>query len=468
VTTVSLAGTAAGAQAWDWDGIVGGVPVADGQYVLALRGTIGGATYSAPSASPVTPAQLAAFGVTVDTVAPALTASSISGSAFSPNADGALDTTRVSLAAAGLVGWGFDAAPLGGGTPGAPIATAAGSGPTAAYTWNGRAADGTVAPDGAYRVTLWAADAAGNRVAKAWDVALDTRRPVLTSSVTPASFSPNGDRAADTTTLQWSADESAAGVVRIFRGTTTYRRWSAGTSGSITWNGRTAAGVAVPDGRYTVRVELLDRAGNRSIRDVALVIDRTAGALAWSAGLFFPQDGDGYAATSRVSFKLTRTATTTLRIYNSAGAPVRTAWSGRSFAAGTWSWTWNGRAANGAWVPRGQYRAVLTTTTWLGTTTLTRYVVVDAFSVAISPTSPAAGQTMTVTLRSAEPLARAPSVTFRQNGLTAVTRTATLVSGRTYRVTFAVVAGSGPATLTISARDAAGRATSQVVSLTVS
>jgi PKD repeat protein len=159
---------------------------------------------------------------------------------------------------------------------------------------------------------------------------------------------------------------------------------------------------------------------------------------------------------------------TTLRIYNSAGVSIRSAWSGRSLRAGTWSWTWNGRMAGGAYAPRGVYRAVLTARSYLGTTTLTRYITVDAFGVGVSPASPTAGQTLTLTMRSAEPLRRAPSVTFRQNGLTAATRTATFVSGTTYRVSFPVAGGSaGPATVTISGRDAAGRAVSQVVTLTV-
>jgi spore germination protein YaaH len=68
---VPLSGNiAAGAQVISWDGTVGGVRVSDGQYMLALRGTTGGVAYSAPSATPVTAPQLAAFGVAVDTVAP--------------------------------------------------------------------------------------------------------------------------------------------------------------------------------------------------------------------------------------------------------------------------------------------------------------------------------------------------------------------------------------------------------------
>ncbi len=65
VDSRSLPGSA-GPQAYDWDARVGGVPVADGTYVLQLVGVAGGVTYSAPSAVPVTPAQIAAFGVVVD------------------------------------------------------------------------------------------------------------------------------------------------------------------------------------------------------------------------------------------------------------------------------------------------------------------------------------------------------------------------------------------------------------------
>src|SRR2546423_846888 len=83
--------------------------------------------------------------------------------------------------------------------------------------------------------------------------------------------------------------------------------------------GRGAPGPA-PAGRHPSRAGRADPAGNRTIRDASLVVDRTAGNLAWSPSLFYPQDGDAYAATARLSFKLTRTATTTLRIYNSAGA----------------------------------------------------------------------------------------------------------------------------------------------------
>jgi hypothetical protein len=147
---------------------------------------------------------------------------------------------------------------------------------------------------------------------------------------------------------------------------------------------------------------------------------------------------------------------------------VKTAWSGRTLAAGTWGWTWTGLDGRGVRVPRGWYRAVLTATSWVGTTTLTKVVLVDAFSVSASPASPAGGQTLTLTLRSAEPLRAAPRVTFRQAGKAAVTRTATSLGGGRYVVRFAVVTGAtGPATIGITARDAAGRTNSQSLTITV-
>ncbi len=66
--SVSVPAVAAGtARTWEWNGRIGGTRVADGRYVLQLVGSSGAKTYSAPSARPVTTAQVAAYAVTVDT-----------------------------------------------------------------------------------------------------------------------------------------------------------------------------------------------------------------------------------------------------------------------------------------------------------------------------------------------------------------------------------------------------------------
>ncbi len=66
VGTRSLGTVAAGVHHTAWDGTAGGTRLADGTYLLQLSGVVGSTTYSAPSVAPVTPAQVAAFGITVD------------------------------------------------------------------------------------------------------------------------------------------------------------------------------------------------------------------------------------------------------------------------------------------------------------------------------------------------------------------------------------------------------------------
>lgn len=65
-----LGGTGAGAHGYDWDGRLGGTLVPAGAYVVQLQGLRGSTAYSAPSASPATPDQVARFGVAVGPHAP--------------------------------------------------------------------------------------------------------------------------------------------------------------------------------------------------------------------------------------------------------------------------------------------------------------------------------------------------------------------------------------------------------------
>jgi spore germination protein YaaH len=296
----------------------------------------------------------------------------------------------------------------------------------------------------------------------------DLIAPVVTATTTPGSFSPNGDGIAERITLGWSVDEAVRGYARIRKGGTVYKTWAIGANGSISWDGIDRAGRLVADGLYYLSIDVSDPSYNRTVQEFPIIVDRTAGNLAWSPAIFFPHDADAYAKSAKVSYRLVRTAATTLRIYNQAGGYVKSAWVNRTLGAGIFSWSWNGLDGRGVRVPRGWYRAVLTATSWVGTTTLTKLILVDAFSVIASPVSPAGGQTLTLTLRSAEPLRAAPRVTFRQAGAVAVTRTATSQGGGRYVVRFPVVAGApGSATIGITARDAAGRTNAQSLTITV-
>ena len=469
VGSVSVPVLTTGAHAFAWDGKVGGTRVADGMYLLQLVGTAGTTTYRAPSAMPVTSGQIAAFAVTVDTVAPVVSAASASSGLISPNGDRILDTIAYALRASGATSWVLRIAPV---TPAGaqPVRTVTGSGGTLSFTWNGRNDAGTVVPDGTYTTTLAACDVAGNCAARTYSARVDTTRASVTATAAPAIFSPNGDGAADTASLRWASSETTSGTASVWRGTTLVRRWTVGASagGRVTWNGRSSSGSSVTDGRYTFKLDVRDTAGNRTVASTYVTVDRTSGFLRWSRS-FYPQDGDWLAPTSIISWKLTRTATTTLALFDTSGNLVRTVWTAKSQAAGTRSWAWNGRLASGTFVPQGAYVARLTVVSPYGTQVLGRTVCASAFPGSLSSSSVRPGQILTVSFATAEPLRNTPRVTFRQPGLSAVTISATKLANGRYVARFTVRAGSaGVASVRIAATDTGGHLNATVYALAIS
>ncbi len=461
----TLAGTVAGsdlgtgARTWDWNGRVGTSRVADGRYVLQLVGVAGTRTYSAPSARPVTTAQVAAYGVVVDTVAPAVSAATATSRLISPNGDGTLESTKLTLAATGATRWTARVT----NAAGTAVRTASGTGGTATLTWAGTDNAGARVPDGRYAVTLAALDEASNAATRTWSIVVDTTGPAFVPTASLPVFSPNGDGEADTTVLRFTANEKATGTARIWKGTTLIRSWTVTSlsTWSTTWNGRTAGGTPVKDGVYTFKVTGKDSAGNARSASVPVVVDRTASLLRWSGSLF-PQDGDALKASATLSWRLTRSATTILRLFDTEGALVRTVWTGRAQAAGRRTWTWNGRLADGSFVPQGRYVARLTVTSPYGKQEITRSVWAAGFAITPSASTVKAGQTLTVRISTIEPLSTRPVVTLTQPGRAGVKVIATRLADGTYRASFAVAAGTagtaGTGSVKVTARDTGGRA----------
>ena len=461
----TLTALAAGDHAWDWDGKIDGTAVRDGSYVLQLAGTASGKTYRAPSARPATPAQVAAYGVTVDTTDPVLTSATASASVISPNGDGTRDSVAYALAATGATRWVVRVV----NAAGATVRAATGAGAKAVFTWAGTSDTGARVPDGQYTATLSAMDAAGNTASRAFGIFVDTTAPVVRQTTLPGAFSPNRDGIADSTVLGWTASEKATGTARIYRGTTLVRSWTvtALTAWSAKWDGRTGSGTAVADGRYSFRVTVKDAGGNRTAVNRTFMVDRTAGFLRWSSS-FYPQDRDALLSTSRLSFVLTRTATTTLSLYDASGALARTVWTNRVLAPGTRTWTWNGKLADGSYAPQGDYTARLTVTSALGTQQLARSVRAAAFAVTPLAAPVRAGESFTVRFSTVEPLSTRPAVSWTQPGKEAVSVTATRLANGTYTATFKVVAGTaGAGSVRISAKDSGGRVNAMVLPVQV-
>jgi spore germination protein YaaH/flagellar hook assembly protein FlgD len=470
VGAIPLAATAAGWQTTDWDGRAGGGPLADGSYILQLVGSIAGTTYHWPAAAPARNGIPARIGVVIDRVPPTIASAAISATKLSPNGDGKHDSVKVTgSGSTDVARWEVLVAPLDGPAAGTVVRRLAGTGRSAAATWAGTADDGARVPDGRYRVTLRFLDPAGNPVTRSWTVVVDTTPPALAVTTSPAGFSPDGDGVADTTRIRWSSAEPVTGTLRILRDATVVRSWTiTGTSGGLTWNGKDAAGRIVADGRLTVRVSAADALGNRGSRSTALVVDRTAGWLRWSPTSFFAQDGDGLAATSAVSVRLKRTARVTLRILDASGAEVRRPWSDRELTAGTRSWRWDGRTSSGGWAPQGRYVAELTATSWLGTTVLRRAVVAAGFTATLAPASPVAGSRLTVTFRSVEPLASAPTASLLVPGRATLPMSVARLADGSWRATVVVPAdAAGPARVSLRGRDTAGGRNRTDVAVTI-
>ncbi len=454
VGTRSVPAPRKGAQTWSWNGRVGGSVVADGQYVLRLVGTAGGKTYSAPSSKPVTAAQITAYAVTVDTVAPKVISFGSDSTVLSPNGDGKRDRVTFTLSSNGARRWQIRIA----GASGNVVRTVAGSGGRIRYVWAGTDDRGHPVPDGRYTATLLAYDDAGNGAGGARSLRVDTTPPEVLPVASPPVFSPNGDHASDTSRLSWTSDEPVWGTARVWKGNRLVRSWkiSGSGAGAVTWNGRDAAGRRVSDGRYTFELKVRDVGRNWTTVSRRVVVDTTAAVLRWS-GDFNPQDADGLRQTSRLSWRLSRAATTTLRLYDDAGHLVRTVWTGRRQRAGTRHWTWNGKLADGSYVPPDHYEARLTVTSGLGTTELQSGVWAAPYVVQLSATRVSAGDTLTVQLTSVEPLANRPRVVLLQPGLSPVKVKATLVSNGRYRVKLKIRSGRrGTAEIQIYARDIGG------------
>jgi spore germination protein YaaH/flagellar hook assembly protein FlgD len=310
-----------------------------------------------------------------DTVPPKITAATLSTPVFSPNGDGRLDTATVALTVSGHIRFGWIIEPWVDGAAGAAVRAGSVASKVVAVTWNGTDTANAVVPDGVYRITVWTADASDNRASVQKLVTVDRRPAAVGTSSSPTFISPNGDGHSDSTTLSMRADEALTGSTHVIdKYGVSRRKWAftAATSGSWVWNGRDQAGNTVADGRYTLRVGGSDRAGNPTVSQMTVRVDRTIRSVTWSRSSFVPKAGQ----TDRLTFVLRRPANVAVSIYQGSTL-VRRIWA-KSLGTGTYGWTWNGRTSSGALVKPGTYKAVVEATSWIGWSVFTRSVTVKA------------------------------------------------------------------------------------------
>jgi flagellar hook assembly protein FlgD len=404
--------------------------------------------------------------------------------AFSPNGDGVQDQYSVTARIDRVASWTFRVERDDGQT----VMAWTGAGDAATVTWDGRTAAG-IAADGAYRVVVEATDGAGAAASPARGaVVVDTVPPVLTSfaagKVKPTSvavFTPNGDGASDTIGLSFAVSEASALdiVVRDPFGTPVRAFSSAAAptagTGTTTWDGRGDGGVVVPDGTYSVTATPRDLAGNRGVPMAIRVRVLTAlRGVATTPLVFDPRDGDLLGATTTLSFSLSQPASVTWRIADASDRTVRILAQSQALPAGPYGFAWDGTGSPGgtgapAPLPEGRYLNTVTATTGQGAVTIRSTIYLTAFRIIPSASSRSRGQSITVTLVSAEPLVTPPTLTVTQPGLAPYVVATRLVATDTYRATFTIrrAGQAGPMLLVVTGTDTAGGTQSATASVTV-
>jgi hypothetical protein len=301
---------------------------------------------------------------------------------FSPNGDGAADTTDLSLSLTKPASWSLELRDPGG----KRLGSYSGEGAFAAMTWPGTDVAGHTYADGAYVAVVTAVSARGPVAPRTFRVTIDTLAPQLPSAaVRPGVFSPNADGSGDTVSVRYVPAERCATRVSILdAGGIVRRRLTDWRSQSpavhyATWDGKvTSAGklVAADEGQYAFSIECRDAAGNSSRKTVAVVLDRTLGFPTATPRSFSP-NGDGLKDSTTLGFELTRSAGVRIAV-KLGGRTVRSFALG-TLGAGLHTTVWDGANASGEPLKSSRPSFTVTATSSLGVTSVVRELVVDLY-----------------------------------------------------------------------------------------
>jgi flagellar hook assembly protein FlgD len=392
-----------------------------------------------------------------DSTAPSLTAVSLGSGAISPNGDGLNDQASLSGQFSEPANWTITVtAPAGN-----VVFQQGGSGQVFQAAWN-PAASGQYVPDGSYAVTVSAVDAWQNRAADyRGSIAVDVT-PAQLVALTPAqtttsTFSPNGDGYRDTVALTATTSERGTlnAAVRDAYGST-LKAWTIASTGaptSVSWDGRDANGNPVADGRYIVSVAPVDAAGNAGpAQDRSVNLITGLSRVSTSAAVFYPQDLDSLAPSTTLSFTLARPMTVSWTLRDAAAKIIDTHLAATALPAGTQSWVFDGRRSDGTMLPPGHYLSYVTASD--GSLVIAQSIAfeADAFLIKPSDGTPGRGQTITVTVTSAEPLSASPWLSIYEPGVSAWGVALSRVSGSTYRATIKLRTGGGTGAVTFKVR----------------
>ena len=167
-------------------------------------------------------------------------------------------------------------------------------------TWNGILDSGETAPDGTYTYYLAAKDDNGNESrSKTYTVVVDNTPPhaALTQPRESDKFFGEGNKAQFAITQSGSSEDKWTGEIKNAAGETVRAwTWNSSPPQNVQWDGRSDAGIPVPDGVYSYRISSVDKAGNASntaaISNIIYSAERPATSIAINGSRYFSPNGD--------------------------------------------------------------------------------------------------------------------------------------------------------------------------------
>jgi flagellar hook assembly protein FlgD len=252
------------------------------------------------------------------------------------------------------------------GADGRAVARDTGVGPTVAWTW-----DSTGIAPGRY---TWTMDA-GASVLPARGVVGGTPLPspsalIQSLAVVPGVLSPNGDGYGDQGTISYTLTARSAVTATVVA--------ASGTAVETLFGAQRQSARAIsfawspgdlPDGHYTIVLAAQSDDGRSETATAAFTVDRILSSVTATPAAISP-NGDGIDDTLTAAFALAGPGQVSVTILAPDGSTVTGIFAGQ-LGAGTYSFGWDGRLADGSTAPDGHYQVLVSVADAFGTVTQT-------------------------------------------------------------------------------------------------
>ncbi|MBL0385938.1 Ig-like domain repeat protein [Tumebacillus sp. ITR2] len=224
-------------------------------------------------------------------------------------------------------------------------------------TWNGKSEAGDLVVDGTYTYKINATDLTGKAGVEAiGTITTDNTTPNVMLLTVGATYVPGSQLLPISYVLSESAKvtttitNSAGTVVRTLESAVSK---TAGDN-NVTWDGKNASGVLVPDGTYTVKITATDAVGFTSVPVTATTQAESGAAQITAVKVSSNPFKVTGTATTTLSYTLSEDANVDVQLCDANGWIVRTLTTGPQ-TFGAKSFAWNGKNDAGFIVADGTY-----------------------------------------------------------------------------------------------------------------